>query len=760
MEPGGSLVLKWRAKIGEGYSGISVANQKVVTLFSDGKNQIAVAFDSSSGTELWRSNIGPTYKGHDGSHEGPIATPLIDNDRVYYYDPFGKLFALDLKSGKELWAVNIAEQMGAPSPFYGFASSPLMAAGVLIVEAGAGPNRAVLGIDPDSGKVRWSAGDDQVNYQSAIVINWKNSQQVLACGQKKLLALDPTSGRVLWQYEHQGEDRAMAAETLVPVPAGEGYLFLKNKQDSSTMIHISESAGGTMQVETVWSAGVLKGTYSMPVYYKGYLYGYNGRTVLQCVDAKTGEMKWRTREPGDGFLLLVNGNLVVQTKVGTLHIGPASPDGWKEIARLDLFKNLSWTNPSFAEGAIFTRSHGEIARVEWASIQASKNPATVPGLAPSGSDFSKTLERIAAAPDKKKAVNEFLSSIHSFPLVEWPDYVHFLYNGEAKDMGIWGDIIGDRREDPMHHVPNTDLFYYSIRLEPDARINYYYIRNYDETIVDPRNSRKAKDQISEYSWMAMPGWKEPDHLKPAPAARQGKIEPRDLKLKSWEGATVKLDVYLPVGYQQRKIRYPVVYIFAGPDSEVQQIGFVKNTLDNTIGQVVRPLIAVFVSPINYGAKEPDDFPKIFEVTSAAVVDEIVPLIDGTYRTSEKPSERAAMAAGFGGSAVMYVVFKHPGVFGNFVGQSVGLVTADEEILKKTIRTYSEQPLRIYFEWGNYEVFTTRENYDLRVFLRNMNALLIERGYKPAGGEVHDSSGWNSWRNRTDRWLMALFPMQK
>lgn len=756
FESGGSLSVKWRSRLGPGYSAVSVVEGRAVTMFSDGVNDIAVAFEASNGKELWRYPIGPTYRGHDGSHDGPIATPLIADGRVFCFNAWGKLFALDFKAGKEVWTLNLAEQVGDRKPFYGFGTSPLVAGGILIMQVGADSNRAIAGIDPATGKIKWTVGDDKINYQSPILIRWKDSYQVVATGDKKLFGIDPANGKILWEYDYQGEDRAMANASLVPVPAGEGLLFLKNKQDKSSMIRLNESADGTIKGEPVWTAGVLKGTYSLPVYHNGYLYGYNGRTVLMCVDAKTGEMKWRSREPGDGFLLLVNGNLIVQTKEGSLHVGPATPEGWQETAKIDLFDKVAWTNPSFAEGAIFSRGHAEIARIEWTSGHVITTVASELGAAPARSRFAKSLETIAAATDKKSAVDQFLSSISSFPLVEWPDYVHFIYRGEAQDMGIAGDMIGDRREDPMHHVEGTDLYYYSIRLEPDAKINYWFIRNYDEPLSDPRHDRKLKDQLGEYSWVAMPGWQEPDHLKKAPEERRGRIESRDLKPKAWEGSSVKYDVYLPAGYRQSNNRYPTVYIFGGADA--QQQGLVQNTLDNVIGNSVQPVIAVFVSAVDFGSKKPEDFWKEFELSVAIVANEIVPLIDGNYRTIPEISARAAMGAGFDGAAAFYATFKYPEIFGNVAGQSIYMLDEDEVIIKKVIRTYSEQPLRMYLDWGLYDLHATREGWDTRKTIRNFNAFLLERGYKPAGGEVHDSSAWSSWRNRTDRWLRALFPL--
>ncbi len=423
---GGSLNVAWRSGIGPGYSGISIVDGRAVTMFSDGTNDVAASFDTSTGKEIWRYTIGTTYKGHDGSHDGPIATPAISGGRLFALDARGKLFALDFKTGKELWTANIAEGLGERKPFYGFGTSPLVAEGVLIVQLGAEGNRAIGGFDPATGSRKWTLGDDKINYQSPILMKWKAQDQVLAVGDTTLFGIDPVEGKILWEYVYQGEERAMANQSLVPVPAGEGLLFLKNKQDSSTMVRLTESEG-KFKVEPVWTGQVLKATYSLPVYHDGYLYGYNGRTVLTCVDAKTGEMKWRSREPGDGFLLLVNGNLVVQAKEGSLHIGKASPQGWKETGRIDLFGKHSWTNPSFAEGAIFSRGMGEIARIEWGAAQTAAMPAlTTLGTPSPSTRFASFLNEVASAADKNAAVNQFIASVPSYPYQEWPDRSLFL----------------------------------------------------------------------------------------------------------------------------------------------------------------------------------------------------------------------------------------------------------------------------------------------------------------------------------------------
>jgi hypothetical protein len=50
---------------------------------SDGTSDVIAAFDEQSGAELWRFAVEPTYRGHDGSHDGPMTTPLIHDGRVF-----------------------------------------------------------------------------------------------------------------------------------------------------------------------------------------------------------------------------------------------------------------------------------------------------------------------------------------------------------------------------------------------------------------------------------------------------------------------------------------------------------------------------------------------------------------------------------------------------------------------------------------------------------------------------------------------------
>ena len=766
---GAGFAVAWRAALGSGYSSVAVAGGRAVTLFSDGTNDVAVAFDSGSGRELWRSVIAPTLHGKDGSFDGPIATPVLTADRVFGLGPRGHLVALDAASGRELWKVDLVERETSASPHYGFSSTPLIAGGVLVVQLGAKPGGALAGFDPATGARRWRVGDGSVAYQSPVVVSVGARQLVVAASDTKLAVVDPESGRLLLEHDHGGEQHPMGAESIVPVPAGDGRVFLKHRQDVTTMLRLLPGEGGVLRVETLWTAPVLRGTYVIPVYHDGFLYGMSGRVTLTCVDAATGALRWRSREPGDGFPLLVGDDLVVLTKERTLHVGKASPEGWTERARLELFKDVVWSPPGFADGAVFARSQAELARVEWRVPERKSAAPVAAAPVPTSKRFARFLDELSAAQDKPAAVDRFLASIPPGPLVESPDRVVFLYRGAATDAGIAGDMNGDRREDPMWRASGTDLFWYEATLVPDARVSYHFVRDFEERLPDSRNPWRVPAHASgslgqfpkQQSSLAMPGWQAPDHLGEAEASRRGRLDEHVVASSSHPGTTIALKVYVPAGYDESQGRLPVALVLDG-DAALEH-GLLARSLDNLIPQRVAPVLVAFLAYPRWGVRPPSGDEEE-EALAEVLAKDVVAFLDAHYRTGSVREQRAVIGTGFFGHRAASVVFRRPLVFGALGLQSVSmletnLLGSSEELLRKVAPLAAEAPLRIYLDWGLYDRRATREAWDMGTTNARFAAFLRERGYRPAGGQVPEGSDWAGWRNRTDRVFGTLFPPQ-
>ncbi len=758
FSPSGNVGLKigWKVSIGSGYSGVAIAEGVAVTMFSDGKSDVMAAFDIKTGAERWRFAFEDTYVGHDGAHTGPISTPVIGNGHAYGLGALGRLFAINLKSGSLVWSVDLVKDHEATMPFYGFSTSPMLRDDVLIVSGGV-KAAAVAGFEAKTGKLLWNAGEDTIDYQSPIEYKRNGQAYFVAAGKKKISAVSGKNGELVWDFEHDGKS-AQGAASISPVPVGQGRLFIANKDQTSAVFSLNDS-DKTFEAKVAWETKAIRKSYNVPVYYDGYLYAFSSR-FLTCVDANTGEAAWRTRETGDGFLILVDGHLVIGTKkTGQVHIVRASPSGFESRAQLPVFDDLIWTNPSYADGSIFVRSLGELARVDILKVSAPAAPQLVDASKGVGK-FSSFLKEVASATNKKAIVDEFMSSISEFPLIEGDKTVHFIYRGQGSDIAIGSDIFGARQEGSMTRVAGTDLFYRSVTLEADARVNYMFIRDYEDHIVDPNNPRKTTSQVygkemamnfggpeTDMSWLSMPKWQAPTFLSTPDKAKLGKLDSREMDSKVLEGK-LAIDVYLPAGYDGGSRRYPVVYVQGGEKAITR--GDMPQALNNLIGTCVKPINAVFIKLEGRHKVE-----KISEMLAS----EIIPYIDENFRTVASRDARASVGTGFDGYNAIFCGFANNELIGKVGAESAFMFTSMKTPLMLLIKTANQQPMDIFLEWGKYDLRNPDEAWNLVETNRDFVKTLREKGYKPSGGEIPDGTGWSSWRNRSEAMFGAIFPNQ-
>lgn len=753
FKEGYGLKVSWKRPLGSGYSSISIADGHAVTMFSDSTFDYVISLDAETGAEQWRYKIDSTYVGHDGSHNGPISTPVIDDGKVFAVGPKGHLLALGLESGEKIWSDNIATGHNSLAPFYGYGTSPLIKGEVLVVETG-GQGNTISGFNKNTGKLMWATGTDTVNYQSPITINFDGQDQLVCVGDKYLYGLNPQNGEMYWQYHHNG-----GRQSMNPVLIGSNRLFLNASNREATLIEIKKDKDGeAYTVQELWKTRETSRTLNTPVYHDGNLYSYTARFMVS-LNAETGASNWKSRPPGDGFMILVDNHLVTITKRGALHIVKAVPDAYQEVASLQLFDGPTWTPTSFANGKIYARSLTEIAAVEVVPVDQplAKAEKQEKRLWMPNSRFGQFISAVEKSENKKQLIDDFMAKQKTFPIIEDKKYAHFVYRGEAQDLVIAGDMFEINTEVSMNRVAGTDFYYSSVELKPDARLNYRFTLDFDQRIPDPLNDDKVPSFFGEMSQVAMPDWHRPTHFDaPAAGVARGTLDSLQFESKVLAN-TRKIEIYLPAGYQSSKQRYPVVYVNNGLNA-VQAMK-IPNTLDNLISaKAVTPVIAVFIqtpnSFVEYARQNRDTYAEM-------VVKELVPYVDSHYRTKAKSQARAYMGGDEGAFAAFYAAFKYPGTFSMLGGQSTHLLPgAGGEELLALVKQSGKQPLTLYLDWGSYDSRNAAQSYDWADFNRSFVKLLQEKGYAYTGGEVSEGWGLASWRNRTDRVLETFFAIKK
>ena len=228
----------WRRAVAGGYSEIVVHGNRAFTMeLHDGVDYIT-ALDAASGRELWRLRVGPTYKGHGGSDDGPISTPAVEGNELFALGPRGEFIAVDIASGKERWRHDLVSAFGATAPTWGFAASPLIEGTLVIVPTGGPQSRGLLAFDRATGKLVWNAAVSKVTgYASAVSATVDGVRQVITVASDSVYAVAPADGRILWTAAAFG-GKGEVANSPVVLP---GNRVLVSNWEESALIGISQT---------------------------------------------------------------------------------------------------------------------------------------------------------------------------------------------------------------------------------------------------------------------------------------------------------------------------------------------------------------------------------------------------------------------------------------------------------------------------------------------------------------------------------------
>lgn len=351
----------WRRPTTGGYSELAVAGGRAITTELRGGEDFVLALNADTGRELWSARLGPVYKGHDGSDDGPIATPAIDGDLVFAVGPHGALAAFDSATGRERWRHDLVAEFGAVVPTYGFAASPLVEQRLVIVPTGGADSRGLLAFERATGRLAWNVAHARTPaYASAVAATVGGIRQVVAAAGDRVFAVSPRDGRILWSIAGLGADQALANPPLV-LP---GDRILYSSWDQSVLLQIATN-GTVQQASELWRSTRLRAYNGPTVHRNGSLFAFAG-PMLACADAATGEIRWRERI-GEGTLIGLGDHLLVLGDTsGDLRVVRAATDRYAELSRTRVLTPdvRSVTGPSVVAGRMFLRNLREMAAFE------------------------------------------------------------------------------------------------------------------------------------------------------------------------------------------------------------------------------------------------------------------------------------------------------------------------------------------------------------------------------------------------------------
>jgi outer membrane protein assembly factor BamB len=351
--------LIWRRPVGAGWSSFAVAGNAAVTQEQRGEQEVVARYDLRTGEERWVTGD-PVRYDNPISGEGPRATPTIAGDRVYTVGGTGLLNCLDLETGERVWSQDFLEDNDARSPEWGISGSPLVVDGLVIVSAGGTAGKSLVAYDQETGDIVWQAGSDRAGYSSPFVTTLAGVRQVVIFNHSSVAGHDPTDGAVLWSHEWPPQQPNVAQ----PVPIlGDRLVLSSGYGVGAKLLEIGPGADGALEASLVWENNRLKAKFANFVVHEGFIYGLDDG-IMVCLDAATGERRWKGGRYGHGQMILVEDLLLVQTEQGEMVLVEPNPEELRELGRLRLFEGKLWNSPALVGRYLLVRNDREAALFE------------------------------------------------------------------------------------------------------------------------------------------------------------------------------------------------------------------------------------------------------------------------------------------------------------------------------------------------------------------------------------------------------------
>jgi len=377
----------WRTPIGSGYSGPTVAQNRVYVtdrVVEPKQVERVHCFDAATGQNLWTYTYDCPYR--DVSYEaGPRASVTVHDGRAYALGTMGHLHCFDAASGDVLWKKDTRERYKFEMPVWGIAAAPLVEGDLVIVQIGGRPDACLVAFDRKTGEERWKSFDDGASYSAPIVVDQAGKRVLVCYTAKNIVGLDPQTGKVYWS--HPFPPKRMVIGIASPVLYRD-YLFFTNFFDGALLLRMDQKE---LRVTEVWNrAGpsekdtdAIQSIISTPLLKGDYIYGVDSYGELRCLELATGNRVWESLDAvpkarWSTIHFVPNGdNVWMFNERGELIISKLSPSGFEEISRAKLIEpttnqlprrgGVTWAHPAFAYKRVFARNDKELVCADLAA---------------------------------------------------------------------------------------------------------------------------------------------------------------------------------------------------------------------------------------------------------------------------------------------------------------------------------------------------------------------------------------------------------
>ncbi|BBO30973.1 PQQ-binding-like beta-propeller repeat protein [Lacipirellula parvula] len=296
----------WKIDVpGVGSSSPVVWDDAIFLTTSDGGQDVLLCY-GFDGKERWSKTLGPGDEGKHPKGSGANSSPLTDGKIVVTYFKGGRVACHDL-AGNEKWQFNLQERYGEDTLWWDLGTSPIFAAGNIVIAVIQAGDSYLVAFDPKNGEEVWKVKrqyerpeeSDQA-YTTPQVANIGGREVIVTWGADHLTGHDAKTGELIWESagfnpKDEGMWRVIASHAMndkvAVVPFGRGKFLAGVKLDGS---------GDVTESNRLWEEEVEGPDVPTPIIANEKVYTLSDKGRLECRDVNTGEELWSGALPKGG----------------------------------------------------------------------------------------------------------------------------------------------------------------------------------------------------------------------------------------------------------------------------------------------------------------------------------------------------------------------------------------------------------------------------------------------------------------------------
>jgi outer membrane protein assembly factor BamB len=294
------------------------------------------------------------------------STPATDGQRIVVMFGSEGLFCFDM-DGQKLWRKDLgklhAGPYNAPGMQWGFASSPVLHDGKVIMQCDTLSEHFLAVFDAQDGREIWRTARDEVTaWSTPILAETPQRAQIIVNGWKHIGGYDFTTGREIWKLK-EGGDIPVASPILwrdrVILTSGHGKYRPMRAVRLDAGGDVTPPEMGATNQAVVW-CHARKGNYiQTPIAVGSLLWGCLDNGVVTCFDAMSGTVHYEERIGGgsQGFTsspVSDGKHLYFTGEQGDVFVIPAVEKF--SITATNKLGGLCLSTPAISDGTLFFRT--------------------------------------------------------------------------------------------------------------------------------------------------------------------------------------------------------------------------------------------------------------------------------------------------------------------------------------------------------------------------------------------------------------------